>query len=274
MEDSRSIKDFAVATRLPYCRCLWVLARIRTYLWICSLRHPSSHIDESARIAHKALALVDKPGPEEYEKGLKDIDDRGAVMELRRRYREIVLEMMLSRGVENFLTYLSEMLGAIFRARPETMRSSATIRVDEVLKHSSMDEFVSYLAEKQVNQLSYQGMRDLAAYVDQKMNFSILPRADDLDNAVRIVEYRNLIVHNRGLVNALFRDRVPGISIPIGQPLDYEFADVMDDISFLARCVFFIDAEAVQKFGLETKANPKAGLRIASRQSDASQTRG
>jgi hypothetical protein len=61
------------------------------------------------------------------------------------------------------------------------------------------------------------------------------------------------------------------LQCPIGQPLDYEFADVMNDISFLARCVFFIDAKAVKKFGLATKANPKAGLRIASRQSDAPQ---
>jgi hypothetical protein len=156
MEDSRSIKDFAVA---PDYLTAAAYGFLREFERICGfvayVTHLASHIDESARIAHKALALVDKPGPEEYEKGLKDIDDRGAVMELRRRYREIVLEMMLSRGVENFLTYLSEMLGAIFRARPETMRSSATIRVDEVLKHSSMDEFVSYLAEKQVNQLSY-----------------------------------------------------------------------------------------------------------------------
>jgi hypothetical protein len=236
-------------------------AFLREHRRICSfvayVTSLATKIDHGRRIAHKALALVDKPTPEELEQSLKELDSRGAVMEMRRKYREIMLQMMLSRGVENFLTYLSEMLGTIFRARPETMRSSANVRVEEVLKYKTMDEFISHLAEKQVNQLSYQGMRELAEYLNDKMNFPILPKEQDLENAVRIIETRNLIVHNRAIVNALFLERVPSTTTAIGEPIDPEFTEVLDDITFLSQCAFFIDAKAVQKFGIETKPNPQ-----------------
>jgi hypothetical protein len=222
--------------------------------------HLATGVDERSRIANRAL--YERTEPERYQEGLETIESRGAVMELRSRHRTIVLEMMLSRGVENFLTYLSELLGMIFRIRPETMRSSDTVRLDAVLRHSSMDEFISYLAEKRVSQLSYQGMKDLSSYLSKSLSFTILPEKQDLDNAVRIIECRNLIVHNRGIVNAIFCERLAGVTTPIGKPLGLEYREIQNDIGFLTQCVFFIDALAVKKSDLETMDNPKKGARI------------
>jgi len=261
MEDGISREGHSVAPeRLTSAAFAFLCEYQRICGFVFYITHLATGVDEGRRIANRAL--YQKTEPELYQEGEDEIKKRGAVMELRTKHRTMVLEMMLSRGVENFLTYLSELLSMIFRTRPETMRSSDTVRLDAVLKHSSMDEFISYLAEKRVNQLSYQGMKELASYLSKRLSFTILPEAKDLDNAIRIIECRNLIVHNRGVVNAIFCERVAGVTTPVGEPLDLEYREVQNDIGFLAQCVFFIDGLAVRKFGLETIENPKKGHKI------------
>lgn len=261
MEDGNSIRSYS---RAPERLTAVAYAFLSEYQRICGfvfyVIRLATGADERTRIANRAL--YEDSEPERYQEGEKDINEHGAVMELRKNHRTMVLEMMLSRGVENFLTYLSELLSMIFRTRPETLRSSDTVRLDMVLKHSSMNEFISYLAEKRVNQLSYQGMKDLASYLSKSLNFTILPESKDLDNAIRIIECRNLIVHNRAVVNTVFYERVAKATTPIGELLDLEYREVQNDIGFLAQCVFFIDSVAVEKFGLETIENPKKGYEI------------
>jgi hypothetical protein len=229
MEDGISIESYSTA---PERLTSAAFAFLSEYQRICDfvfyVTHLATRSDESRRIANRAL--YEKEQFDRYREGEEEIKKRGAVMEMRTKHRTMVLEMMLSRGVENFLTYLSELLGMIFRARPETMRSSDTVILDAVLKHSSMDEFISYLAEKRVNQPSYQGMKDLVSYLSKSLSFTILPETKDLDNAIRIIECRNLIVHNRGVVNAIFCERVTGATTPIGKPLDLEYREVQNDI--------------------------------------------
>jgi len=50
------------------------------------------------------------------------------------------LQMTLSRGVDNYLTYIAEVYGARLSHAPETLRSSETVKVEDVLKHESMDD--------------------------------------------------------------------------------------------------------------------------------------
>jgi len=51
----------------------------------------------------------------------------------------LVFELFFSRSVDSFLTFLSEVVGSIFRAKPETLRSAEQVRVDDVLRYASMD---------------------------------------------------------------------------------------------------------------------------------------
>ena len=68
-------------------------------------------------------------------------------------------EYIVTRGVDNFQCYLAEVLAAMFRARPETLRSSDKVNVEDVLMCASMDEFVSRIAERKTEQLTYNACR-------------------------------------------------------------------------------------------------------------------
>lgn len=175
----------------------------------------------------------------------------GAVDELT-LHLQLFLQMMLGRSVDNFLTYVSELLAVIFGTRPEMLKSNETTRLDVILQYKRMDDLISALVEKRVTDLAYQGMRDLSKDLSRKIGFDLFEREEDLARAVRIIEVRNLIVHNRAIVNRLFLSRLPDFPASLGDRVDLDGRAVLDDIEFLDSSVSDIDRRAVEKFGLPT----------------------
>jgi hypothetical protein len=147
----------------------------------------------------------------------------------------------------SYLAYLSELLGLVFKTTPETLRSSDQVRLDEVLRHTSMGELISFLAERRVERLAYLGMADLAADLSDKLSFALFERPDDLQNAVRINAMRNLIVHGRAIVNARFVEQLPEYAGEQGELLVLDVDDVFRDIDFLSRMVYETDGRAAGK---------------------------
>lgn len=174
-----------------------------------------------------------------------------------KRFGRMVLEMLLVRGTDNFLTYLSQLLALIFTERPETLRSSETVRLEDILQHKTMEDLVKQLAERRVERLSYQGMKDLQKDLKEKLGFEIFPSSEALSRAVEIIEIRNLIVHNRGVVNRTFQARTGDSSTNINNRLR-DAVRVTSDLDFLGHSVLDIDERAAQKFGLTRSAsNPE-----------------
>lgn len=158
--------------------------------------------------------------------------------------------MILTRGVDDFLIYLSELFGLIFRTEPGTLRSGEKIAIEEVLQHESLDEVVAYLANRRAERLAYAGLRAIAAELENDLGFELF-QENDLDRAVQVVGARNLVVHNRGVINAMYLRRVPDGGVPEERlPIDGAF--VLGSLDFLAAASRGIDGRAVAKFILPT----------------------
>jgi len=67
----------------------------------------------------------------------------------------------------------------------------------------------------------------------------------------RVVETRNVIVHNRGLVSRIFKSRVLDAEGAVGSPAALSDDQIAADSDLLARAVNELDVRAVGKFGLE-----------------------
>ena len=161
------------------------------------------------RIAWEALAEAAET-EEERAKHEAELKKRaGKTSERLSRYAGFLSETVLTRSVDNFLSYVSELLAAAFRTRPEILRSNEEVRVDFVLDHRTMDELIEALADRRVERLAYKGLRDLAHYLSDRLGFDLFPEVDEFDAAIFTVECRNLLVHNRGVVNPTFLSRVP-----------------------------------------------------------------
>ena len=119
-----------------------------------------------------------------------------------------------------------------------------------VLRHETMEDLVSALAERRVERLAYAGLGELAESVLERPGLELFASEDDLLRGVRIVEDRNLIVHNRGIVNKTYKRKVASSPRAIGEGLGLKYEDVLKDINFLKNSVLKTDRIAVAKWSI------------------------
>jgi len=168
-----------------------------------------------------------------------------------RVYYRLMTEMAFCRAVDSYLVYLTELLLLIFRARPESLRSGEEVKLDFVLAHSSRPALIQAIIERKVNQLSYQGMRDLGQFLSKRLGFDLFQDKVSLERAILLVEIRNLIVHGRGIVNDTFIKRVSEPPAPRGKQIRLTIHEVESHIRFLSESVSDIEARAHETFGIK-----------------------
>jgi hypothetical protein len=117
-----------------------------------------------------------------------------------------------------------------------------------------MEELVAALIDPRVNALAYKGLKDLAKDLEQ--HIWLFSAEEDLAKGAEIVEQRNLIVHNRGIINNIFVSRVSANSDRVGQQLMLSVNEVMTKTLFLRLSALDIDRRASEKFSLARNRIP------------------
>jgi hypothetical protein len=56
------------------------------------------------------------------------------------------------RYVDNYLVYVADLIALLFRTRPEALRSSEQVSLEQVLRHRSLDDFIAWQVDERVNQ--------------------------------------------------------------------------------------------------------------------------
>ncbi len=179
---------------------------------------------------------------------------KGAFNELR-SHASIIFQVYLSRGYDNYLLYISDLLAEIFVHRPETLRTSEQVRIEDVLIHHSMQSFIKTLAEKRVYNLVNDGIRKLAEYVSKRMGFPLFDSDEKLSEMIEIGAVRNVIAHNRGVVDQRFTERVPNRKWRVGQPVPLTEEYVQDAMNTMNASVADIDFRVIEKFGLHADSD-------------------
>jgi hypothetical protein len=226
----------------------FIQAMMETVQFVFFVTELATRADQVRDVAARALADTART-EEEAAKHRSGLDEKHTTKRLR-EFRQVIFQMLLTRFVDLYLTYVSELLASIFLRRPETLRSSEQISVEFVLQHDTLEDVVGSLAERRVERLAYQGIDDLAAYLEREMGFELFENDADLSQAVRIVEDRNIIVHNHAVVNNRYAKKVPDPPREVGQTLDLDFDDVFADLEFLARTAVEVDGRAAAKWSL------------------------
>ena len=165
---------------------------------------------------------------------------------LPKRLKNVVLT---SVGVScSPLVPIYEMASSIFEVRPEALRSQEKISIDEVLRHSSMRDLVEAMAEKKVGELSHKSVTKINAYFDKRLGISLVASEDDLSAIEMLASQRNLVVHNRGKVNRLYKRKVPSSQEEVGADLPVSYEHVVAAAQVLSRSVRHIEEQIIEKF--------------------------
>jgi hypothetical protein len=174
-----------------------------------------------------------------------------------RDHRSLLVEVVICRVADNFLSFVSDLLAMIYQFQPEMLKSSEQERIDFVLQFESMEELRVALAEKRVERLAYLGLKDLADYLSSKMGFELFPNKPELERAALIVEYRNLFVHNRGVISSTSARRFKEMREHIGKRVAVPPEYVREFRQFLENSVIDIDIRASKKFSLPVVSLPE-----------------
>jgi hypothetical protein len=169
-----------------------------------------------------------------------------------RKNERIITEMVLCRIVDVFLTYFSDLLRLILVAQPNALLSErGTVDLRRVMSASSLDELKKELVDDRILALSYKSVADLAHYLEERLGFVVFSDPAGLSLVVKIVETRNLFVHNRGITNDRYFERtgrLPGEEP--GHRLRIRPSDLLRFNSFFDGLVKKIDTTSAEKFTL------------------------
>jgi hypothetical protein len=164
-------------------------------------------------------------------------------------HARLVAEMLVCRIVDNFLAYVAGLLTEIFKHRPEALRSKETVTWEFVLGFEDPVALRNALAEIKVDRLAYAGVAELSKKLDDDLSL-VLFEPDELPKIARAVEIRNLVVHNRGVVNERAVKKAPALAPHLGTRLPLGDDSAMEVRELVHRIVRRTDARAIRKFSL------------------------
>jgi hypothetical protein len=165
-------------------------------------------------------------------------------------FTQLCLQILITRAVESFQYYIGEMLSRLFRERPEILRSSETVKLNEILKFRNMQDFVKWAAERKVINLSYGGLEDIVEYLTERIGVKVESSGEYFEAVKEAVEVRNIIVHNRGRVNSLFINRTGRKDLCEGNLFELSAVYVTDGIRSLEQYGGDLDTSILNHFGL------------------------
>jgi hypothetical protein len=216
----------------------------------------STWLEYTVRMLANAVIALPEKTPTELPQGIRDsaaefaTGKQGGPLEELMKYLPLQSELLFSRSIDNVLTYISELLALIFSTRPEMLRSDEKISTEWALQYANREDLLAALTERKVHRLSFNGFMDLHDDLNGKFGFRLFQSPKSLGHAASLVEKRNLIAHNRGIVNRRYLERVPSAPEKLGDRLQFDPNEVFDDLTFLTASVIDIDTRAGEKFGI------------------------
>lgn len=176
--------------------------------------------------------------------------DPGPRTQALRDSQQELLEMFLSRVVDNFQIYIVDIIRAVLHEKPEILKSrQQQVSVEYILGFESVDDLVDDLIESKVNNLAYEGFSDLQEWCNSKGIPLLVPDGKS-DRIIALIALRNLIVHNRGKVDSKYRRTVAEPGLDIGDRVMLGIDQFLRDLDLLNTVVNTTDVAVCGKFGV------------------------
>lgn len=207
-------------------------------------------LDEEAHNKH----LQGTPLDEILLPGFRSLLDRVVAMEP--LDETLMFEVLLCRGVDNFLTYIAEMIATLFRKRPETLRSDETVTMKQVLAQPDLEAFIAWFADRKVSSLSYKGLGEVETFIRGRFGLALSEGDEQRIKLNEVIAVRNLIVHRRGVIDSRFIDSVGDSYGLIGDQIAARKFWSSRHVDVPSEVVRSFDRAAAAKFGVAVHPNP------------------
>lgn len=130
----------------------------------------------------------------------------------------MLMRILFASCADTFETFMSGLLYEIYLAKPESMISPATVKIEDVLKRADMDEFITWYAKDKIKRLQRGSVKGFIADNQTIKNLNAFDetRISDIEN---ILEIRHLFMHQNGIVDDKFRHYFPATRVNDEYPM-------------------------------------------------------
>lgn len=168
-----------------------------------------------------------------------------------RQSSQELLEMFLSRAVDNFQAYIVDIVRSVLHKQPRILSArKQELSLGYILQFDSIEALTRDIIEGRVAALSYEGFGELEEWC-QSRGIPLLVPQGKRDQVVELIATRNLIVHNRGIVDERYRKAVASSKYSVGQQRDLEVDTFLSALELLNTVVRVTDSAIAGKFGLD-----------------------
>lgn len=192
---------------------------------------------------------------EHYQSILKIMDDLGKLLyptdvntPTDNQEGKILSRILYSSFVDNFETYLSDLLYEIFLANPATLKSKQQVTIEEVLNCTDLQDFVKYWAKEKLSKLQKGSVK---GFIKENKQIRELDIIDDVmqDEIEKILQVRHLYAHRNGIVDEKFLQFFTGFSV-VNTEYNMPISQICDKLLYLAEMVHKIDLKSISTYSL------------------------
>lgn len=162
---------------------------------------------------------------------------------------KIMSRILFSSTVDNFEVFLGDLLYEISMAKPETMKSTQTVTIEEVLNCSDIEEFVKFVAKRKIGKLEKGNVKEFIKGNPPIAALDVLSSAVQAD-IERILQVRHLYTHRNGIIDEKFLLYYQG-SLTVGTEFLLTADEILDRLEYLIDVVRQLDEAAIAKYQLE-----------------------
>lgn len=164
---------------------------------------------------------------------------------------QVLARSVLLGFVNTFEIYLADLMLDIYLTHPLTLKSNASVTVEEVLNFNTILEFVEFEANRRIGRLA-RGSID--AYVEtfrRQYQLEVFTEQEQ-PRARELFEIRNLYTHQNGRIDLKFLTSNPAITISKGTQHQMSVDDLLSAAQFLLTIANRIDQAVIAKYQLRT----------------------
>jgi hypothetical protein len=125
----------------------------------------------------------------------------------------VMYSSLLTTAVGNFEVLVSAVVREFLRVRPEAIRSDdAKYSLAEIEGYESIEEFRAYCAERYAENLLRGSFEDWMEWFEKRLKISLSDITSDAPKLREIFQRRHLLVHNGGVVNRLYLNKLSDLA--------------------------------------------------------------
>lgn len=192
---------------------------------------------------------------EHYQSVLKIIDDLGLILypsnvntPTSNQEGKVLSRILFSSYVDNFETYLSDLLYEIYLAVPSTLKSKQEVTVEEVLNCSDLQEFVSYIAKQKLGKLQKGSVKGFIKDNKQIRDLNVIEQQKQ-NEIEKILQIRHLYSHRNGIVDEKFLQYFAE-RFDLNSEHQMSICEICDKLCYLAEIINQIDIAGRTKYRL------------------------